>query len=272
MTITLDTLAAAMPAANFNFNKASQTSKAAGAFHSLWKAAGLPIAGSNPPAYTAGSGYIPTRATAGSIGQANPTNNRYLAQLGAVGPTLGHIFIYDRLWACSGMSMNTTSTQTITTPGTLTAGRDPLNGADVEPFLEIYTTGGATGTGTYTLTGTDSAGNTGRTWTFLRTAVTEIAGQMIPLQVGTAAGIGCRVPSSVALSVATGTAGDFGVTLLRRLAQIPITTANVGLVYDQFLTGLPEVFDDACLAIMVQCSTTNTGQIFGSLALPDVAP
>ena len=271
MAINLDTIAAALPTRNYNFMKASQTSKAAGSFHSLWKAAGLPIAGSNPPAYTAGSGYIPTRATTGALGQVNPSGNLYLSQLVAVTSVVGHLIIYDRLWACSGMSANTTSTQTITTPGTLTSGRDPNNGADVEPWLEWYTTDGATGTGTYTLTGTDSSGTTGRTWTFTRTATTEIAGQMIPLVPGTAVG-GCRVPTSVALSVATGTAGDFGVTLLRRIAQIPLSIVGVGAVLDAFATGLPEVYDDSCIAMLVNCSTTTTGQIMGSLALPELTP
>ncbi len=39
--------------------------------------------------------------------------------------------------------------------------------------------------------------------------------------------------------------------------------ANVGVVLDAIATGLAEIPDDACLAMMVQCTTTNTGVLQG---------
>lgn len=179
MPITTDTINAGNAAAGafFNINKLLPTMEGASTWHSLWKIAGSPsaAAGANPPAFTAGSGYIPTRATAGSIGQANPAggNNKYISRLEIQGILTGTLQVYDRLWACSGFNTTTApGAQSITTPGTLTAGRDPNTGLDVEPWIEIYTAPGATGA-TWTLTGTDSTGTGGRTWTYCVTPDVE---------------------------------------------------------------------------------------------------
>jgi hypothetical protein len=75
---------------------------------------------------------------------------------------------------------------------------------------------------------------------------------------------GVRALASLQLSISTGTAGDFGLTLLRRVAEIPITLANIPIIMDLFSLGKPKIETDACLAMMIQCTTTTTGQILGS--------
>lgn len=251
----------------FPFHKASATAEGAGTWHSLWKVAGFPPAGANPPLFSAGSGYIPTRTTTGAFPFNNPTNDAYLAKLGVQGATVGTLIIYDRLWACSGFNTTTLTAQNVTTPGSLTAARDPNNGLDVEPWFEVYTAPGAT-TATWTITGVDSAGNTGVTWTYTHPANAESVGQMMPcVNGGTAVNRGIRQVTSLTCSASSGTAGDVGITLLRRLAEIPITLANIGNIQDAIALGLPYVADDACLAMMVMCSTTNTGVMNGQLVI-----
>lgn len=253
---------------SFNFQKLSATAEGAGTWHSLWKVAGFPPAGSNPPAYTAGSGYTPTRSTTGAIPFTNPTNDAYIGHVAITGTVIGTLVLYDRLWACSGFNTTTTpGAQTITTPGSLPSGRDPGNGLGVEPWLEVYTAPGAT-TATWTLTGVDGAGNTGVTWTYTHPANAESVGQMMPFVTGgTATRRNIRQATSLTCSASSGTAGDVGLTLLRRLATIPLTAANVATVLDAIALGLPYVPDDACIAAMVQCSTTSTGVILGNVVI-----
>ena len=95
---------------------------------------------------------------------------------------------------------------------------------------------------------------------------------MMPVIPPAAAAAGVGIPTAFQASVSSGTAGDIGITLMRRLAIIPIATANVAQALDAFALGLPEVYDDACLALMVQCSTTSTGVYLGSISLPDLTP
>lgn len=263
--------AALAGAQSFEIIKASAASEGAATYRSLWKLAAVPVAGSNPPAYTAGSGYIPTKATTGTLNFVNPTGGQETRILHAyiVGSTVGTLFVYDRLWACSGMLTNTTSTQTVTTPGTLTAGRDPLNGLDVWPYGEVYTAPGATGA-TWTLTGTDAAGNTNRTWTYTHPANAESVGQMFRFFPGggsPAATMGIRQVTSFACSVSSGTAGDVGITLVRTLAVLPMAVVNMPVVMDYAMLGRSVVYDDACIALKVLCTTTNTGIVQGSLFL-----
>lgn len=246
--------------------KASQSTEGAGTFASLWKAAGNPVAGANPPAFGS-SGFVPTRTTTGALGQSNPTSPAlsYLCRLGLKGATVGGFMLYDRLWACSGFSTTSVAVQTVTTPGVLPAGRDPTAGADVEPWVEIYTAPGATAA-TWTLTGTDANGNTNRTWTYAHPANAETVGQMAPFVPGggsPAATMGIQVVNSLQCSVSSGTAGDVGVTLIRRITDLPIVAANIGAVLDAFGCGMPRIYDDACLALMVLASAANTGIVIG---------
>lgn len=274
MAITTDTIAAGLAASNARFviQKVLPTMEGSGTYHSMWKIAGSPngAAGATPGAYTVGSGYVPTRATAGSVGQTNPTNNRYLALLDLRASILGTLLVYDRMWHCSGFVTNSTSEQVITTPGTLTSGRDPRSGLDVEPWIEIYTAPGATGA-TWTLKGTDSTGTSARTWTYTHPANAETIGQTAPMVPGTAIG-GCQIPYSLTCSVSSGTAGDVGVTLRRKLATISIASALVESSKDAFQLGLPEVYDDACIELLWLASATTSTTVFGTLGIPELTP
>lgn len=265
MTITPATIAAGM-LPPFVIAKANQTAEGLGTLHSLWKAAGLPGAGSNPPLFSAGSGYIPTRLTAGSYPFPNPvTGNTYLARLSLYGPTAGTYILYDRVWACSGFSTASTSLQSITTPGDV--GRHTVF-QGIEIFGEVYTAPGATGA-TWTALYTNQAGTSGRSAIYAHPANAESVGQMVPftLQAGDT---GVQSVQSLQCSVSSGTAGDIGLTLVRRLGENGIFTQAMPL--DALGVGMPRVLDDACLAAMVLCSTTSTGLIMGSFGLSQVVP
>jgi len=273
MSITSGSDLAAAIAAGIigGISKASMTTKGAGLWQSLWKATGQPGAGASPPAYTAGSGYTPTKATAGAFSFGNPTGPAlsYLAQLRANSSVVGTLYLVDRLWHCSGFDSTVLTAQSITTPGTLPSGRDPNTGADVEPWIEIYTPPGATGA-SWDLTGTDALGATTKNWRYTHPASAEVAGQMSPMFSGGAAPSTChgiRVPVSMLCSISSGTAGNFGITLLRRICELPMNPANMTSVLDAIGCGLPRIYDDSCLALMVLCSAATSGIIQGGILI-----
>jgi hypothetical protein len=249
-----------------SYQKASATAEGAGTFQSLWLTAGYPAAGVAPPLFSAGSGYSCTNATQGAIPFTNPgAGDTNLFKVGAAGSTIGTLIIYDRLWTCTGFGTVVTTAQNVTTPGTIPS-RD-ANGAalgdGVELWGEVYTAPGATGA-TWTVSYTNQAGTAGRSATYTHPANAETAGQMFPFN--TQAGdTGVRAVASFTASVSSGTAGSIGLTLLRRLATIPLTTANVGQVLDFGALGMPRIYNSSCLAGMVMCSTTNTGFIAGEV-------
>lgn len=257
---TMDGLVAAIASRPIiPINKASATAKAAGSFHSLWTTAGFPAGGS---AAGSANGAIPTSATTGALSfvNASGTNTTYLGKLAIQGATVGTFMIYDRLWHNSALSGTVTTAQTFTQPA-LTRHTD---GIGVEAFLEIYTATGSTAvTATISYTNTDDV--SGRSGTVSLIA-SPVAGQMIPFQLASG-DKGVKSIQSVTLSATTGTAGNFGLTLIKRKAEVPITVANIGQTLDGIALGLPEIWDNACLAFMVQCSATNTGYMLGTTCI-----
>lgn len=267
MAITsLDQLAANLPGQHRHIYKASATAEGAGTWHSLFLLAGLPGAGSTPPASTAGSGYVPTTATAGALPFTNPPggNAAFLAKFMATLTAAGTVILYDRLWHCSGFGTVVTTAQNVTTPGSLT--RPDANGADVEIWGEVYTAPGATGA-TWTVSYTNQDGTAGRTATYTHPANAESVGQMFPFVLA-AGDTGVRSVQSFTASVSSGTAGNIGITLLRRIAEIPVPLANTApLTLDAFALGLPQIYNDACLCFMVQCSGTASGALQASVSI-----
>ncbi len=240
--------------------KASQTAKAAGTWHSLFLAAGQPGASSTP---ATGSGAIPTSATAGALAFTNPVSgNSYLARFEGAASTVETLILYDRLWHRSGLAGNITTSQTVNSTA-LTRPDD--NGEKVELWGEVYSVMGATAA-TFTATYTDQDGNASQSASYAMPASALVVGQMFPFSLA-AGDNGVRSVQSIILSASTGGAGNFGLTLLRRVASIPLTLANIGMTQDAPSLGMPQIYNDACLALMVLCSTTNTGQIQGSIVL-----
>jgi hypothetical protein len=264
---TRDKLIASLAAASRkDFYKPSATTEGAGTWHSLWMLAGYPPAASTPPAYNIGSGYVPTSVTTGALPFTNPSAGTltYLDQMMMAGSVIGKLIIYDRLWQCSGLTTNNANptTLSITTPGSLT--RPDALGAGVEIWGEVYSAPGATGSA-WSVVYVDQA-DADQTATYTHPANAETAGQMFPfLLFGTTTGV--KQVKSFTHTVATGTAGSIGITLLRRIAEIPLMIANVGDIFDAFFLGMPRIYDDTCLAAMIMCSTTTSGIVQGSVLL-----
>lgn len=238
------------------FQKASQTAEGAGTWHSLWKAAGYPGAGSTPSTTAA----VPTDATAGAFPFTNPSGGplSYMGLAAAACSTVGTIIIYDRLMHVSGLSGTQTTTDTAVSNTALTRYTD---GIGVEAWGEVYSAIGATGA-TLNIRYTDQDGNTNQVGTYTHPANAESVGQMFPFNLA-AGDTGVRAVTNYHWSVSTGTAGDFGITLIKRLATIPISIVNIATIMNAIDIGMPRIYDDACIGIMVQASTTNTGQING---------
>jgi hypothetical protein len=243
-----------------SFGKASMTAKAAGTFQSLWTAAGLPTAGVAPVATTVS---IPTSATAGALPFSNPTGGMltYLSKISNTQQNIGTLIAYDRLAHSALLSGIVATAQTV---GGAALTRF-TTGDDVELFLEVYATTGATQVNV-TVSYTNESGTAGRTSASTPFIATPVAGQMlpIPLQSGDK---GVRSVESVTLSATTGTAGSFGVTLVKRIAEAPVIIASGGIVLDPFALGLPQIQDNACLSLMMLCSTTSTGFVTGTINL-----
>ena len=254
-----DLIAALANCQVFDFEKVNQKAEGAGTYHSFWRANGLPVAGATPPAT---NGEIPTITTLGAIPFTNPTggNLSYLVGMDAVSNIQNTLILYDRLFHNSNLVGNSVAGQGFTQPA-LTRFTD---GVGVEIFIEFYGAIGATAC-TFNVNYTD-ADNQPRVGTYAHPANAESVGQMVKV-VPPAGARGCKSVQSVTLSLSSGTAGNFGITLVKRIATIAMPLINISNERNAIDTRLAIIPDNACLALMVLCTGTNTGNLNGQICI-----
>lgn len=240
---TMDKLVAALTSKQSQpWNKTGLVNTS-GLYASLWTPAGAPGTGAAPT-----SAVVPTKATAGAFPFTNPGAGQkaYLAGLEGQGGSGASIIFYDRLSHQGGLSGTVTTAQTTNLP-TAALTRGDTTGAGVEAWLEWYTATGSTGV-TATISYTAQDGTAGRSGTVTLPASVP-AGRMYPMTLQ-AGDTGVRSVESVTLSASTGTAGNFGVTLLRRLDSGYIAGPGGAFSKGPLDTRLSEIPADACIAMM----------------------
>ena len=243
------------------------TAKAGGSYQGAYPLAGFPGASATqpPPVGTPGTvgqgGAVPLNADS-RVRFTNPTSPAltYLARMAAVLAQPGSITLFDRLWHNSGLSGTLTSAQNV---NSMALTRPDALGADTELWLQVYTPTGVTQV-TATASYTNDQGVAGRTATAILIS-SPIAGQMIPftLQSGD---YGVRSVQTVTLSATTGTAGNWGLVILRRITTL-VTAANGASERDVFDLGMPQIHDSACLDFVVVGSSSTMGPVSGDLEL-----
>lgn len=216
---------------------------------SLWQYDGIPSGGAVPPTTAA----VPTNATAGSLQQATTANgnDRFITYFGAMASMAGTVILGDRLLHISGLSGTSTSVQTV--GGTLTRYTGTESRGN-EAWAEIYTQIGATAR-TLTVNYTNQAGNSASSTLPLGgTGIREVQRMVkLPLASGDS---GVRAVASVQFDNSTGTQGDFGITIFRPLAQIPIPFAGGGGQIS-FIDKMLKIKSDACLSLMFHANSTT---------------
>ena len=233
----------------------------AGKMHSLWTYDGQPGAGVAP-----GAVAVPTRATAGALGQANPSGGRqlWLTNFGATPSVGGTLELYDRCLHISGLSGTVTTAQTV--GGSLTRYTTAALAVGNLIMVEIYSAVGTTAT-TITASYTNESGTSGRTTTAIAVGGTGNREQtrafLLPLQSGDR---GVTAVASVTLAASTATAGNFGVSIVHPYGRVPVGYAAVGNDFGALTKGKgpQEVLTDACIAALwVAFGTTAPDIYFG---------
>jgi len=256
-----DTLVNALAASvNYKIFKASNASLTAGVISSLWRTLGNPTQGAIPT-----TSAVCTNGLLGSfILPSITTEKLYIGKASLSLGVAGNIFIMDRLAHRGGLVGNIATAQTvnldIATP--VSQNRCLANGSNVQWYLEWYAATGATAV-TATINYTNYNDVTGRTTTVALAATRPIS-CMLPI-LPASGDLGIKSIQTVTLSATTGTAGNFGVTAIKQIAEVPIILANTGSIVDYAGLGLPEISSDSCIMFSVLTSTTSSGLLMGSI-------
>ena len=116
---------------------------------------------------------------------------------------------------------------------------------------------------TFTTTYTNQAGTGGQAATYAHPANALTVGQMFPFSYASG-DYGCRSVSQVQLSADTGTAGNWGLVLLRRVLEVPIMVAGSGELLDALDCCLQSLDNDGCYAGMWFANSTSVNPIDSS--------
>lgn len=272
MTITSrDQLIDAMgnSSSRFILDKASITSQAAGNYVSMWRATGQPGQGAVPT-----TAAVCTTAMTGAMGFAQQTApaTSYGAYMEVVTSNSAMtVEIHDRIAHMGGLSGTMTTAQTagidlstLLSTSNVEARIGDANYSNVQWWLEWYTATGATAT-TATVAVTyddDTFGNL----TALSLAANRPAGFMVSLNAlipAASSGKYIRAVNTVTLSIATGTAGNFGVTATRIRMASMCPVANLKTISNWADLGFPEIGNSACLFPVVLTNTSSSGTLRG---------
>ena len=255
---SIDTLLAALPSASDQIhNKTGFASQTVGQFASLWRAFGNPAQGAVP-----GAAAVCTDALAGAFSLPARTGlqQRAILYLSTTMPIQQGYVLVDRLAHMGGLSGIVTTAQTVSVDVSGAGSNLPARIADtlyrnVRWFLEWYTTTGATVVNA-TCAVTYSDNSTGNIVVALPASVA--AARMI--EIVSPGPLAIKAVNTVTLSATTGTAGSFGVTAMRVLADAFPVAANVLATFDWAALGLPLVEDSACLTPVIYAfASTNIG-------------
>lgn len=266
MAITsLDGVLAGAQPPQFFYKALSGTTSSGGRGHSFLYTAGIPCAGVAPTPGLAGAALT---SYPGQIPFTNPVSgNSYLCRfIGAASAVAGSLLLVDRLWHNSGITITSTSAQTVNSVAW--PARDNNGTSDGEGVLlavEVSTVTGA-GTPTITVSYTNSAGVSGRTGTnAIATTASSPAGtfHFISLQAGDT---GVRSVQSITLS-SSWTSGTIHLVAYRPLAVISQTVAGASESIDALTSGMPRLYDNTVPCLVLIPAANSTTGIMGTMTV-----
>lgn len=249
MISTLDGLIGSIKRKAIIQKTASRTSVANIPF-SVFDQAGNPGAGTMAVGNTA-NGIVPTDAIAGYPAIQTPTGLLYVNNAAIRSSVACWIDVYDTIFSCGAYVFN--ADVTLASQPSFSARVPGPNYVGLELWIEAATA--FTGNQTVQVNYLDQDGNAGDTGA-IATGVAPILGRMLmlPLAAGDSGISGItRVRSSVS------TVGTFNVHVLRHLFGCRVNVANQGQTLNMFETGLPQIYGDSALRIIVTADSTATG-------------
>lgn len=261
---TLDGVIAGCEPPQFFFKTLSGAT-VAGRPYTPFYAAGIPGAAVAP---TPGISGAALTSYLGQLPFTNPgSGTSYLARfVGVSTGQSGQLILADRLWHNSGITITSTTAQTVNSVTFPARDQDgSTDGKGVLLGVEVSTATGA-GTPTITIDYTNSAGTASRTGTnAVGTNATSAIGTFYPI--GLQAGdVGVRSVQSITLS-ATWTSGTIHLVAYRVLSVIQLGASGISTAVDVVTGGMPEMFNNTVPFLVFVPSGTGSTSIQGSMTV-----
>lgn len=251
--LTRDQLIAAASGAQATIlRKSASRAAVANVWYSVFDQTGTPGAGALAGTSVA-AGVVPTDATQGcpAINAFGVSATGYITALDYGNTVASRISLYDMLWKGGAYPFN--AAQTLAAQPSFSSRVPGLDYKGCELWLECVTP--FTGLQTIQIAYLDDTGASGDTGA-IATGVAPLAGRLyqMPLAAGD---FGVQRVNSVTSTVAT--VGTFNVLVMRRLGTFRCRVANDGDTHGPDKLGMPVVYTDSALYMMVAADSTTTG-------------
>lgn len=251
------------------FRKTGVTMEEQGILHSTWYEAGIPGAGSAPSPGIDGAALTsdPTMVT-GQVPfvKAATGANKHLGLIKGRASTSGTLYLMDRIWHNSGISITTTTAQAISFSA---YGNRDVDGAalgnGVLAAIEVSSaTGGGSPITNTTISYTNEAGTSGRTGTLPSFPATAIAGTFCEFYLA-AGDKGIRSIQSITLGTSY-TSGTIHLILYRILASLQFSAALARDLQTWDQLGLPRLYDGTVPWFVWEADSIGAANFDGHLA------
>lgn len=230
--------------------KSATRTTVAGVPFTVFDIAGNPGAGTLAIGNTT-SGTVPTDAVAGYPVIAAINQIGYITRVDAGWSVAGRILVFDRLFAAGAYSFN--ADVTLASQPSYASRVPGGNYSGLELWVEAVTA--FTGTPSFQINYVDEGGASGDTGVVAAPAALTLGRcYQLPLASGDS---GVQRIDRVRCTVAT--AGSFNVMVLRRLVTIPVLLAGASNVLDLLGTGMPRIYADSALYVLLQATGTSSG-------------
>lgn len=233
------------------WSKTASRTTIANSWFSCFDLAGDPGAGTLAAGNTA-NGIVPTDATAGYPGITGGAGNTHICRVEYSSTVACRVRVFDRIFVAGAYAFN--ANQALSSQPSFAARVPNSDYRTTEIWVETVTA--ATGNLAVNVTYTDQDGNAGATTGATGIGAAQTLGRcwQLPFAAGDS---GCQLITNIAGSVAT--VGTFNVMVLRPLWFGRVFAANFGDVHDILRTGMPRIYNDTSLYVMIAPDSTSTG-------------
>jgi hypothetical protein len=236
------------------YTKTAAVTTIGATWYTMFDQAGVPGAGTLAGTSTT-TGVVPTDATAGCPTIKFSTGNGYLGAVEFSNSVACRIRVYDLLWKGGAYAFNAATTGN--TPTSFLSRISGGTAADTAGQTEIWveTVTAATGNQTWNVTYNDETGTSSTTGAVgIGAAPTIRRCWQLPLAAGDKG-----VSGITGVTGGTGTVGTANILVLRPLWQGRCNIANDGDVHGLDKTGMPVIYSDSALFVLIAADSTSSG-------------
>lgn len=244
--------------------KVGSTMEAIGVLHSLFYTSGMPGAATAPSPGLNGQTLVGP-GTPGAIYVGPPVSGQtYLSLLEGTASVAGTLYLCDRIWHNSGITITTTTEQGITSPTWPARDRQgATNGLGVMVGIEVSAACGNGAVSNTTMRYTDTFGNNNQTATMTSFPASAVAGTFVPFQLA-AGDVGVKSIQGLTLGT-TYVSGTIHLVAYRVIARIGLGP-DMNRTKDIFALGKPRIYDYSNLFGLWRPSATTGVTVDVSMA------